>query len=233
MSNFKNNIIAYTVDRSSVSGLYILVANGQVVVRAPWYLSTQKIQQYVEEKTKWIVEKLREHEDKKIEKRNYIQNKTVKILGKNFALKIIYKNIKLPKLEVIEGFVRIEIPIKYKKMDCTDVIQILLEKMYDRLASEEIENIMEKVRLSTGIAPEDYEIKRMENVIAKFLPESKIIINPDIVRHNKTLIEYIITHEFCHIKYRTHSKKFYQLLEEYVPNYIQYEKELNKNLINY
>lgn len=233
MSNFKNNIIAYTVDRASVSGLYILVANGQVVVRAPWYLSTQKIQQYVEEKTKWIVEKLREHEDKKIEKRNYIQNKTVKILGKNFALKIIYKNIKLPKLEVIEGFVRIEIPIKYKKMDCTDVIQILLEKMYDRLASDEIENIMEKVRLSTGIAPEDYEIKRMENVIAKFLPESKIIINPDIVRHNKTLIEYIITHEFCHIKYRTHSKKFYQLLKEYVPNYMQYEKELTKNLINY
>ena len=233
MSNFKNNIIAYTVDRASVSGLYILVANGQVVVRAPWYLSTQKIQQYVEEKTKWIVEKLREHEDKKIEKRNYIQNKTVKILGKNFALKIIYKNIKLPKLEVIEGFVKIEIPIKYKKMDCTDVIQILLGKMYDRLASEEIENIMEKVRLSTGIAPEDYEIKRMENVIAKFLPESKIIINPDIVRHNKTLIEYIITHEFCHIKYRTHSKKFYQLLKEYVPNYMQYEKELTKNLINY
>ena len=233
MSNFKNNIIVYTVDRASVSGLYILVANGQVVVRAPWYLSTQKIQQYVEEKTKWIVEKLREHEDKKIAKRNYIQNKTVKILGKDFALKIIYKNIKLPKLEVIEGVVRIEIPIKYKKMDCTDIIQILLEKMYDRLASEEIENIMEKVRLSTGIAPEDYEIKRMENVIAKFLPESKIIINPDIVRHNKTLIEYIITHEFCHIKYRTHSKKFYQLLKEYVPNYMQYEKELTKNLINY
>lgn len=233
MSNFKNNIIAYTVDRASISGLYILVANGQVVVRAPWYLSTQKIQQYVEEKTKWIVEKLREYEDKKIEKRNYIQNKTVKILGKNFALKIIYKNIKLPKLDVTEGFVRIEIPTKYKKMDCTDVIQILLEKMYDRLATQEIENIMEKVRLATGIAPEDYEIKRMENIIAKFLPESKIIVNPDIIRYNKTLIEYIITHEFCHIKYRTHSKKFYQLLEEYVPNYIQYEKELNKNLINY
>ena len=170
MSNFKNNIIAYTVDRASISGLYILVANGQVVVRAPWYLSTQKIQQYVEEKTKWIVEKLREYEDKKIEKRNYIQNKTVKILGKNFALKIIYKNIKLPKLDVTEGFVRIEIPTKYKKMDCTDVIQILLEKMYDRLATQEIENIMEKVRLATGIAPEDYEIKRMENIIAKFLP---------------------------------------------------------------
>ena len=74
MSNFKNNIIAYTVDRSSVSGLYILVANGQVVVRAPWYLSTQKIQQYVEEKTKWIVEKLREHEDKDVYKRQVVWN---------------------------------------------------------------------------------------------------------------------------------------------------------------
>ena len=43
MNNLRNNIIAYTVDRATVSGLYISVENGQVVVRAPWYLSTQKI----------------------------------------------------------------------------------------------------------------------------------------------------------------------------------------------
>ena len=233
MNNFKNNIIAYTVDRATVSGLYISVENGQVVVRAPWYLSAQKIQQYVEEKTKWIVEKLREYEDKKIASRNYIQNETIKILGKNFQLKKVYKNIKLPKLEVIDGTVKIEIPVKYKKMDNSDIIQILIEKMYDRLAIEEIENIMEKVRITTGIAPEDYEIKRMKNTVAKFLPESTIIVNPDIIRYNKELIEYIVTHEFCHIKYKTHSKRFYQLLEQYVPNYIEYEKELNKNLINY
>lgn len=233
MSNLKEDIIAYTVDRATVSGLYISVENGQVVVRAPWYLPTQKIQQYVEEKGKWIAEKLREYEDKKIANRNYIQNKTVKILGEDFSLKILYKNIKLPRLEVAEKTVKIEMPAKYKKVDCTDIIQILLEKMYDRLATEEIENIMEKIRIATGIAPEDYEIKRIKNVIAKFLPESKIIVNPDIIRYDKTLIEYVITHEFCHIRYRTHSKKFYQLLEGYMPNYKKYEKELNKNLINY
>lgn len=233
MNNLRNNIIAYTVDRATVSGLYISVENGQVVVRAPWYLSTQKIQQYVEEKAKWIAEQLRKYEDKKIACRNYIQNETVKIFGKDFSLNIVYKNIKLPRLEVIEGIVKIEIPTKYKKMDVTDVVQMLIEKMYDRLAKEEIENIMEKVRVTTGIAPEDYEIKRMKNVIAKFLPESTIIVNPDIVRYDRELIEYVITHEFCHIKYKTHSKKFYQLLEQYIPNYVKYEKELNKNLINY
>lgn len=233
MNSLRNNIIAYTVDRATVSGLYISVENGQVVVRAPWYLSTQKIQQYVEEKAKWIAEQLRKYEDKKIASRDYIQNETVKIFGKDFRLNIVYKNIKLPRLEVIEGIVKIEMPTKYKKMDVTDIIQMLIEKMYDRLAEEEIENIMEKVRVTTGIAPEDYEIKRMKNVIAKFLPESTIIVNPDIVRYDKELIEYVITHEFCHIKYKTHSKKFYQLLEQYIPNYLKYEKELNKNLINY
>lgn len=226
MSNLRENIITYTVDRATDSGLYISIENGQVVVRAPWYLTTQKIQQYVEEKAKWISEKLREYEDKKIADRKYVQNKTVKILGEDFDLKIIYKTVKLPKLEVIEGVVKIEMPSKYKKMDCTDIIQILLEKMYDRLATEEIENIMEKVRLKTGIAPEDYEIKRLKDRIAKFLPESTIIINPDIIKYKKEIIEYVITHEFCHIKYKTHSKGFYNLIKKYIPNYEEIEKNM-------
>ena len=233
MNSIRKNIIAYTIDRAKDSGIYICVENGQVIVRAPWYLPTQKIQKYVEEKEKWIAEKLREFEDKKIASRNYIKNKTVKIFGEDFLLKILYKNINLPRLELVNDVVKVEMPVKYKKIDCTDIIQILLEKMYDRIANQKIENTMEKVRITTGIAPEDYEIKRMKNIVAKFLPESKIIINPDIVRLNKKLIEYIITHEFCHIKYRTHSKKFYELLEKNIPNYLEFEKILNKNLINY
>ena len=37
--------------------------------------------------------------------------------------------------------------------------------------------------------------------------------------YSKDIIEYIIFHEFCHLKYKTHSKKFYDMLKKYKPNY--------------
>ena len=74
MNILKNNIIVYTVNRVTNSGLYIFVQNGQVFVNAPWYLSNKEIQKIIEEKKKWITEKLREYENKNISQRNYIKN---------------------------------------------------------------------------------------------------------------------------------------------------------------
>ena len=35
---------------------------------------------------------------------------------------------------------------------------ILIDKLYTKIAERELENIMEKTRLMVGFAPEDYEI---------------------------------------------------------------------------
>ena len=233
MNRLNNNIIAYSVNRAVGRGLYISVENGQVLVRAPWYMSAQRIQEYVEEKAKWISQKIREYENKKIAKRQYISNKKIKVFGEDFKMQITYSNTKLPKLEVIEGLVKVEIPSKYKKMDNGDIIDLLVENMYTRIANQEIEFFMEKSRKIFGIAPEDYEIVRIENTFAKCLDKNKIIINPDIITLKKELIEYIIMHQFCHLKYQKHVKGFYKLLELYMPKYKMYEKELSKTLLKY
>ena len=40
--------------------------------------------------------------------------------------------------------------------------KMFYQKLYDKIAETEIEKIMEKVRIETGLAPEDYEIKRIK-----------------------------------------------------------------------
>ena len=50
-----------------------------------------------------------------------------------------------------------------------------------------------------------------------------IIINPDIVKYNRETIDYIVLHQFCHLKYKTHSKKFNELIEENIKDYKKYE----------
>ena len=77
-----------------------------------------------------------------------------------------------------------------------------------------------------GFAPEDYEIKRIKNAIAKCGENKKITINPDIVRYSRETIEYVVLHEFCHLKYKTHAKGFYEMIKQHMPNYKSQEKKL-------
>ena len=82
---------------------------------------------------------------------------------------------------------------------------------------------MEKTRLMVGFAPEDYEIVEMKDCLAKCTDDKKILINPRIIKYDRKIIEYIILHEFCHLKYKNHTKSFYNLVERYVPDYSKYE----------
>ena len=60
MNIFKVNegVVTYTINKNFNNNLYISVQNGEVVVRAPWYLSKNQIQEKVEEKKNWIIQNI-------------------------------------------------------------------------------------------------------------------------------------------------------------------------------
>ena len=227
IKNKKNQVIAYTVNKAINSNLYISVENGEVMVKAPWYFSSQRIQRIVEEKRQWIINKIKEN-DGKIKSNNINNNKIIKILGTEYSLNIFYQNIEFPKLNIEGNILQIILPNKYKKIDSNTVIAELLEKMYEAVAQKELEDIMEKTRIKLGFAPEDYEIKKMKK-LAKCTNDGIITINPKIITYSKEVIEYIVLHQFCHLKYTTHAKGFYKLLEKYMPNYKMYEIQIEEN----
>lgn len=49
----KSNVIEYTVNKADNKGIYISVQNGEVLVNAPWYVTSNQIQEVVEQKRKW------------------------------------------------------------------------------------------------------------------------------------------------------------------------------------
>ena len=72
----------------------------------------------------------------------------------------------------------------------------------------------------------------MSDELAK-CEKNNIYINPKIVKFHRNIIDYIILHEYCHLKYKSHCKSFYKMLEEYEENYKEYEEILSKNLLKY
>ena len=153
-----------------------------------------------------------------------LEKHPVPILGIDYRVKIIYKNIKITELDVKNTNIIISLPNRYKKMANTEILDLAIEKMYEQIAKVEIERAMEKTRIMLGFAPEEYEIKKMK-VLGK-CENNKIYINPKVVEYKREIIDYIVLHQYCHLKYKTHTKTFYKMLEKYQPDYKRCEEVL-------
>lgn len=224
MSIFKNktSVISYSINKEMGSDLYISVDGGEVVVNAPWYLSRKQIQTVIEEKKQWILSKMKEYQQSN---NSSINKGTICILGATHQVRLYYKNTKTPSINIVKGNIDVVLPNAYKKVETSEVLKILMEKLYQKVAEQEVERAMEKTRLLLGIAPEDYEIQKLNpEILASCSKEDKkIVISSEIAKFDRNVIDYLILHEFCHLTYKIHTKNFWKIVEKYMPHYEKYE----------
>ena len=157
---------------------------------------------------------------KPVEIKSYL---TISVLGKSLNLNINYKKIDVPELDIGQREANIYLPIRYKKAGTVEIVSQAIKKMYNEIADIEIANSMEKVRVMLGFAPEDYTIKRMKDNYIKNNKDKTIIINPDIVKYNKKVIETSLVQAFCKTRYKESSNKYKELLTKSIEKYENYE----------
>ncbi len=218
--NGRKNVLTYTVDKEYYfNNASISVQNGEVVVCAPWYLTSSQIQKIVEEKREWILNKLRNCA---------IENeyRSTFILGKKYPIIIKFNNVKRAELNLKKDKIEIILPLSYNNKNIDRIVSLVLKKMYLKISENKLEEIMEKTRIKLGFAPEDYEVKELNHKMADCINMKKIFVNPEIMKYNQSIIEYIIMHEFCHLKYKTHCKKFYDLVKTHMPKYHQFAEQI-------
>jgi predicted metal-dependent hydrolase len=77
-----------------------------------------------------------------------------------------------------------------------------------------------------GVAPTSIYIQEMENRWGSCTPKGKIILNTELIKTPKHCIEYVITHELCHLVHRDHTKAFYELLSKEMSDWERWKKKL-------
>ena len=100
------------------------------------------------------------------------------------------------------------------------------EKYYRRKAEKILFDAMEKMIAYTGLKPKEYRIYNFKKAWGNCSSKKVIKINPKLTMYSDNVIEYVCIHELCHLKYMNHSKSFWNLVEKYMPNYKDAEKEL-------
>ncbi len=58
----------------------------------------------------------------------------------------------------------------------------------------------------------------------------RLSLNTHLIKTPKSLLEYVILHELCHIKHHNHGKQFHALVTKYMPDWQQRSRELEKYL---
>lgn len=69
-------------------------------------------------------------------------------------------------------------------------------------------------------------IREMPKRWGSLLSTGKIVLNPRLIYTSKECIDYVIVHELCHVKFKNHDKKFFELLEEKCPKWRKVKEKL-------
>ena len=218
---YNSKIIEYEIVRSKIKNLYIHVRDNEVIVKAPIKMKQSEIEDIVDRKKKWIYEIINQNVVE-----NYKDGNTVKILGKDFLLQVQFlKDIK-PILELNESDVVISLPLERKNRNNTQIIKDLINNLYMKIAEKEVAMAMMVVTRIVGIKPNKYRIKRLKTAWGTCTQNKNITINSELMKYDRQVIQYVVLHEICHLKYMNHSKEFWNMVEKYMKDYKEVRSRL-------
>lgn len=149
-------------------------------------------------------------------KRRFLSGETHLYLGKQYRLKIS---------ESIDESVKLQagnIYIKTKNKEDKKHIEKQLKTWYEQKAERyflklfvDLKPKLREINVCTSSLKHRWMNKRWGTCSKK----GEIILNTELIKAPKTCIEYVIIHELCHLIHLNHSKAFYSLLDELLPNW--------------
>ena len=211
---FGQTEITYSVNVSDRKTLAIHVyPDGQVAVDAPLNASHEAIAEKVKKRASWIFKQQIQFEayPPVLPQRQYLSGETHRYLGKQYRLLVIQGDI--DKVKLVHGRLVVETVVP----DSRERVKKLLQDWYRQRAkaifTERYTYCLTLVA-KIGIEPKlpGFQMHYMSKRWGSCTKQGKIMLNPELIAAPKECIDYVITHELCHLKERNHSQAFYKLL---------------------
>ena len=194
--------------------------NGEAILTAPKTASDEHIKFIIKKRAKWIAQKRAFFASFKTLKKEYVSGEDFKYLGRSYRLKVVQSKEERVKLQrgYLELFVKDKSDIKRKEN--------LIYEWYHEKATLYFFNILQEFNKIVKQDIKSVKIRQMKTRWGSCNPyKSYINLNIELIKKPKACIEYVVFHELAHLLYPNHSKKFYDYLTLYMPDW-QKRKEI-------
>ena len=218
--------ITYTVIYSKRKTLEISVhSDMKVIVRAPLKAKFSFVEDKIHHKARWILKKIHYFSQyhPKTPSRSYIQGESHLYLGKSYRLKISQgqKNTVTLKDEHLQ--------ISLKSEITPEGVKKILMSWYREQAKQQFELSLERCWPNfkdLGYSQPELSIRKMKRRWGSLLDKKKMTLNLELIRAPQVAIDYVVTHELCHLIQSNHGPKFYRLLASIIPNWKEVKQKL-------
>jgi len=207
--------VEFLISRKKTISIQVL-PDASVEVLAPIHTEPEKIIATIRKRARWVarhVDRINQQQAEVLP-REYISGETHFYLGRRYVLKVIQSDVEQVKLS------RGHFMVQCKAVNKSNV-KSLLEGWYNKQAHQVFErrlkiiadNIewLEKVPSMT--------LRLMKKQWGSCSPLGRISLNWNLVKAPVECIDYVITHELCHLREHNHSKKFYTLIDGHYPDW--------------
>ncbi len=216
----KNNITINVklIYKPNNKNIYLRYKNDILTISSSRKLKEKDIDNIIEDNIKVIQKFIKKHSQ--IE-----QEKCVHILGIKYKINIVisFEN----KIELINDICNV-----YTLKPDYEYIKKIFEKYYVEIAKNYIETKIQIIKdIFNDINTKNLTIsyKYLKTCFGKCIPkENKIVFSGLCAKLEEKYIDYVIFHEFSHLKYIGHQKDFYNYLESKMKNAKIYQKEIRK-----
>jgi len=218
--------IVYSKRRKSA----VIVVRPDLTVefRAPPGLDTETIRTMVRKKAGWVLKKLDGFEVKRTQnpEKRYVEGEMFLYLGKEYSLKISFGGRTLS--AGLEGqALEVVIPDGVSGR-LSPAVKEAVWQWYLERADEKVGELVEVYSEKMGISPPPFKVKYQKSRWGSCSASNVLRINFQLMMAPPEQLEYVVVHELCHVKEKNHSKKFWALVEEQIPDYRVRRKELKK-----
>jgi len=223
--------INYSLFYSARCTLEIAVhPDGVVIVKAPIDVEISLIEKKIKKRARWVIRQLNYFRQftPRTPERSYINGETHLYLGKQYRLKSIQGNKNSVKLT--RGFFL----VSCREQPAPGITKKLLQKWYAQKAvlqfNDSFNRCWPKFKSHEIVKPA-LSIKKMQKRWGSLSKKGVVTLNTDLVKAPKECIDYVVTHELCHLIHHNHSPEFYKLLESAIPQWEEIKHKLELSLI--
>lgn len=229
----KINGIEVEVTEKNVKNFNLRVnrSSGMVKVSCPFQTDKTELARFLESKSGWIRKHLSSFRkyNKASKKNSYTDGEAHYFFGRKVILRVQQnpkRNVSIRQREGIS-----ELIISAGRNDNTENLKYVIHEFYRAELKREIPKLIDKWEPVMNVKISDFGVKKMKtrwgtcNIRAK-----RIWLNLELAKRHPDCLEYVVVHEMVHLLERLHSKRFYRLMDYFLPDWRTRKELLNQPL---
>jgi len=224
--------IPYTVTRSKTAmRRRVHITPDKVELIAPEASTREENEAFVYKKRRWIFDET-EMMKERLARRNtiarFVTGAKIPYRGRQMRLRVKATEDTLVDVQYRNGFI-ISVPATAPKSSHDALFEDALRLWLRKRLRGDVESFLSQYGKSHDLRPKGLRIKAQKHLWGSCGQDRIVNLNWHLIFAPKSVLEYAVVHELCHLRHRHHDQSFWSLVGSIMPDYEARKTWLERN----